>query len=64
MAWGARMAEATQAQRLAFGHAVLVPALVALSRATGLGILAAATLYGVGKTYLWPTMLGVVAERY
>jgi hypothetical protein len=38
--------------------------LVALSRATGLAILAAATLYGVGKTYLWPTMLGVVAERF
>ena len=38
--------------------------LVALSRATGLAILAAATLYGIGKTYLWPTMLGVVAERF
>jgi MFS family permease len=38
--------------------------LVALSRATGLTILAAATLYGVGKTYLWPTMLGIVAERF
>lgn len=38
--------------------------LVALSRATGLTILAAATLYGIGKTYLWPTMLGVVAERF
>jgi hypothetical protein len=38
--------------------------LLALSRATGLTILAAATLYGVGKTYLWPTMLGIVAERF
>lgn len=38
--------------------------LVALSKATGLGILLAATLYGIGKTYLWPTMLGVVAERF
>ncbi len=38
--------------------------LVALSRSTGLMILAAATLYGVGKTYLWPTMLGSVAERF
>jgi MFS family permease len=38
--------------------------LVALSKAGGLAILVAATLYGVGKTYLWPTMLGVVAERF
>jgi hypothetical protein len=38
--------------------------LVVLSKATGLAILAAATLYGIGKTYLWPTMLGIVAERF
>jgi fucose permease len=25
---------------------------------------AAATVFGIGKTYLWPTMLGVVAERF
>lgn len=24
----------------------------------------AASIYGVGKTYLWPTMLGVVSERF
>jgi hypothetical protein len=24
----------------------------------------AATIYGVGKTFLWPTMLGVVSERF
>ncbi len=23
-----------------------------------------ATIYGVGKTFLWPTMLGVVGERF
>ena len=28
------------------------------------GILLAATIYGVGKTFLWPTMLGVVGERF
>jgi MFS family permease len=44
--------------------ALAVAGLVALSRASGLGILLAATLYGVGKTYLWPTMLGIVAERF
>jgi len=27
-------------------------------------ILVAATVYGVGKTFLWPTMLGVVGERF
>ncbi len=32
---------------------------------TGLGVLfAAATLYGVGKTFFWPTTLGVVSEQY
>jgi MFS family permease len=38
--------------------------LVFLSMSTGLMILAAATLYGFGKTFFWPTMLGVVAEQY
>jgi hypothetical protein len=38
--------------------------LVALSKATGMAILAAATLYGIGKSYLWPTVLGIVAERF
>lgn len=32
---------------------------------TGLGVLfAAATLYGIGKTFFWPTTLGVVSEQY
>lgn len=31
---------------------------------TFLLIFAAATLYGVAKTYFWPTMLGVVAEQF
>ena len=31
---------------------------------TGLLIILAATVYGVGKTFLWPTMLGVVGERF
>jgi len=31
---------------------------------SGLGVIfAAATLYGVGKTFFWPTMLGVTAEQ-
>ena len=39
--------------------------LVALGNAAGgLGVIAAATVYGVGKTFFWPTMLGVVSERF
>ncbi len=35
-----------------------------LGAASTAGILVAATIYGVGKTFLWPTMLGVVGERF
>jgi len=38
--------------------------LIALSKSAGVTILLAATLYGVGKTYFWPTMLGIVAEIF
>lgn len=38
--------------------------LFALSSATGAMILVAATLYGVGKTFFWPTTLGIVAEQF
>ena len=38
--------------------------LVFLSGATGFAILLAATIYGIGKTFFWPTMLGVVAEQF
>ena len=38
--------------------------LVALSSTTGMMIFVAATIYGLGKTFFWPTMLGVVAEQY
>ncbi|GAA4423161.1 MFS transporter [Bremerella cremea] len=31
---------------------------------TGWAIVAAATVYGLGKTFFWPTMLGVVGERF
>lgn len=34
-----------------------------LSFAAGFGIFVAATLYGFGKTFFWPTMLGVVSEQ-
>ncbi len=35
-----------------------------LGNATVWMILIPATIYGVGKTFLWPTMLGVVGERF
>lgn len=35
-----------------------------LLAASSLGILVAATIYGLGKTFFWPTMLGVVGERF
>jgi MFS family permease len=35
-----------------------------LAAASATGILVAATIYGVGKTFFWPTMLGVVGERF
>jgi MFS family permease len=35
-----------------------------LSTSAGIMILIAATIYGLGKTFFWPTMLGVVAERF
>lgn len=31
---------------------------------TAFACIVAATIYGFGKTYLWPTMLGVVSERF
>jgi MFS family permease len=34
------------------------------SSTTGIAVLLAATVYGVGKTFFWPTMLGVVSERF
>jgi fucose permease len=34
-----------------------------LSKSTGMAILVVATLYGLGKTFFWPTMLGVVSEQ-
>jgi MFS family permease len=35
-----------------------------LSKASGFAILAAATVYGLGKAFFWPTTLGVVSEQF
>jgi hypothetical protein len=38
--------------------------LVFLSYSTGILIIVAATVYALGKTFFWPTMLGVVSEQF
>jgi len=50
---------------LASCAALAIVGLYWLSLAQTFGVIfAAATLYGVAKTYFWPTMLGVVAEQF
>ena len=49
---------------LAVCAALAALGLTFLSKATGIGILLAATLYGVGKTFFWPTTLGIVSEQF
>ena len=49
---------------LAVSSLVAALGLYMLSFSTGVMILLAATVYGLGKTFFWPTMLGVVAERF
>jgi len=48
---------------LAAGAAIAAVGLFCLSKSAGLAILVVATLYGLGKTFFWPTMLGVVSEQ-
>jgi MFS family permease len=48
---------------LAASAAVAAVGLYLLSMSVGWAIFAAATLYALGKTFFWPTMLGVVSEQ-
>jgi MFS family permease len=51
---------------LALSAVLAIAGLLALSQTAGssmLTIFAAATLYGIGKSFFWPTMLGVAAEQ-
>jgi MFS family permease len=48
---------------LAVSAGLAIVGLYSLSFAAGAAIFAAATLYGFGKTFFWPTMLGVVSEQ-
>jgi MFS family permease len=49
---------------LAICSGIAAIGLFLLSQSAGIMILVAATIYGLGKTFFWPTMLGVVAERF
>jgi MFS family permease len=49
---------------LMLSSAIAAAGLFFLSKADGAMILVAATLYGFGKTFFWPTMLGVVSEQF
>jgi MFS family permease len=51
---------------LAACSALAVVGLTLLSKCNGAGLAAifgAATLYGIGKTFFWPTMLGITSEQ-
>ncbi|MDA1016309.1 MAG: MFS transporter [Planctomycetota bacterium] len=48
---------------LAISCVLAIVGLYSLSMATGTVIFVAATLYALGKTFFWPTMLGVVSEQ-
>jgi MFS family permease len=49
---------------LAISAAIAAAGLFSLSMAEGIVIILAATLYAFGKTFFWPTMLGVVSEQF
>jgi MFS family permease len=49
---------------LIFSSAIAAAGLFFLSLSTGIIIFIAATIYGFAKSYLWPTVMGIVAERF
>ncbi len=49
---------------LACSATIALIGLYTLSGATGIMILVAATLYALGKTFFWPTTLGIVSEQF
>jgi MFS family permease len=49
---------------LAVSSTIALVGLFLLSGATGTMIMVAATLYALGKTFFWPTTLGVVSEQF
>ncbi len=49
---------------LVISSAIAITGLLLLSNATGWAILGAATIYAVGKTFLWSTTLGLTSEQF
>jgi MFS family permease len=49
---------------LAVCSLIAIVGLVTLSKTAGIMVFFAATIYGFGKSLFWPTMLGIVAERF
>ncbi|ESQ86108.1 hypothetical protein AEAC466_02655 [Asticcacaulis sp. AC466] len=49
---------------LAMASALAAAGLFMMSGATGMAILAAATFYGIGKSFFWGTALGVASEQF
>jgi len=49
---------------LALCSAIAAVGLYSLAEATGAAVLLAATIYGVGKSFFWPTSIGFVAEQF
>lgn len=49
---------------LGFSASIAIIGLMLLSHATGWTILAAATVYALGKTFLWSTTLGLTSEQF
>jgi len=49
---------------MVLGSIVAVAGLLFLSQSTGYMIIAAATIYAFGKTFLWSTTLGLVSEQF
>ena len=48
---------------LAMGSTLAIVGLLTFSQAAGVIILVGATIYGCGKAFFWPTMLGVASEQ-
>jgi len=49
---------------LVIGAAIAIVGLLLLSRSVGYAIIAASTVYALGKTFLWSTTLGMVSEQF
>lgn len=49
---------------LAVCSSIAALGLFLLSSSAGIWVLLAATIFGLGKSFFWPTMLGIVSERF